>query len=495
MNEATQLAEALEELAASGPVEVHEDGEWLAELAGLEYEVRPAGKQALVHLWSESRNLTRRVLRVAERSPERLVLEVQRFGRPKAGRLEFLRANAARPARRITREQFRARFGRMLAEQFPDARAESLTTAADLEHSFSGNYTRGLLIEGRRSWAVLGVSPGEDPATIEAILSFGLLWLDRTRQRAERRGVEGLRLFLPERAGRMTLYRLQAVTPSANVELFEFSETTWLARRVEAGDVGNVESWLTPRREVEATLAAAGRVVQRIGALAADAPNAIASAVPPGTREVAFRFRGLEFARWSEGKLVFGFGGERHELARDGWGELETLVRELDLRRNCLAEDVNHPLFRAAPERWLESLVLADPSSVDAQLDPLHLYSQAPAFSAGDRGVMDLLGTTRQGRLVVIELKASEDLHMPIQAVDYWLRVRAHQREGEFASYGYFTGVELDPRPPLLWLVAPGLRFHPATDILLRYLAPEIQVTRIGLNENWRRGLRVIFRM
>lgn len=492
MDEATQLAEALKELAATGPVEVHEDGKWLAELAGLEYEVRPAGKQALVHLWSESRNLTRRVLRVAERSPERIVLEVQRFGQPKAGRLEFLRANAARPARRISREQFRARFGRMLAEQFPDARAESLTTSADLEHSFSGNYTRGLLIEGRQAWAVIGVSPGEDAARIEAILSFGLLWLDWTRQRAERRAVEGLRLFVPEGAGGATLQRLQALAHSSTVELYEFSETTWLARRAEPGDVGNIESWLTPRREVEATLAAGRSVVERIRALA---PNAIEAAVPPGTREVALRFRGLEFARWRDGKIFFGFGEERRELAKEGWSRLEALVREADLRRNSLAENVNHPVFRAAPERWLESLVLADPSSVDAQLDQNHLYSQAPAFSAGDRGVMDLLGATRQGRLVVIELKASEDLHMPIQAVDYWLRVRAHQREGDFARYGYFTGVELDQRPPLLWLVAPGLRFHPATDVLLRYLSPEIQVTRIGLNENWRRGLRVIFRM
>ena len=46
----------------------------------------------------------------------------------------------------------------------------------------------------------------------------------------------------------------------------------------------------------------------------------------------------------------------------------------------------------------------------------------------------------------------------------------------------------------MVWLVAPGLRFHSATDTLLRYLVPEIQITRIGLNENWRRGIRVIFR-
>jgi hypothetical protein len=102
--------------------------------------------------------------------------------------------------------------------------------------------------------------------------------------------------------------------------------------------------------------------------------------------------------------------------------------------------------------------------------------------------VLDLLGITRQKRLVVIELKASEDLQLPVQAVDYWLHVRRHQRDG------YFPGVVIDPQPPIVWLVSPGLRFHSATDTLLKYLWPEIHVTRIGLADNWRRDLKIIFR-
>ncbi|MGH9701493.1 MAG: hypothetical protein ACRD52_18810, partial [Candidatus Acidiferrales bacterium] len=116
------------------------------------------------------------------------------------------------------------------------------------------------------------------------------------------------------------------------------------------------------------------------------------------------------------------------------------------------------------------------------------------ALEAGDRGVLDLLGVTRRGRLVVMELKASEDIQLPLQAVDYWLRVRRHQGQGDFEHNGYFAGKQLDPAPPLVWLVAPGLRFHPTTDILLKYLAPEIRVTRIGINENWRRGVKVVLR-
>lgn len=115
------LDRALGDLAASGCVEVREDGQWLAELASLQCEINRKGNQALVHLWSDERNLTRRVLRVKERAEDRIVLEVQRFGRAKPGRLEFLRTDSPRAAGRVTREQFRARFERILKERFPDA--------------------------------------------------------------------------------------------------------------------------------------------------------------------------------------------------------------------------------------------------------------------------------------------------------------------------------------------------------------------------------------
>ncbi|MGB7025637.1 MAG: hypothetical protein WBD73_17750 [Candidatus Acidiferrales bacterium] len=75
-----------------------------------------------------------------------------------------------------------------------------------------------------------------------------------------------------------------------------------------------------------------------------------------------------------------------------------------------------------------------------------------------------------------------------------WLRVRRHLVEGDFQSYGYFPGVEFQSDPPLVWLVAPSLRFHPATEGLARYLLPNLQMSRFGLRENWRRGVRVVFR-
>lgn len=505
MDDWDELDRAIGEMAGSGNAEVREDGEWLSELSGLHCELSRQGKQSLVHLWSDNRNLTRRVVRVKECSDERIILEVQRFGRTRPGRLEFLRKDSPRSAGRITREEFRSRLRRILSERFPDAEIDSLTASPDLEHSFSGLYVRGRMHESSRGWALLAAAPGENASAIEGMLTFGILWLDWVRGHGGNRAIEGLRLFVPQGSSGALRERVHALSPAARTEIYELVGVDAQPERKDPADTGNLDIALVSRREMESTLRAAGaafdrlRSAQAAGAQPCNASAEIGARVVAATHaggehEVAFTFRGLEFARWSAGQILFGAGDSWQRLTHASTPNLEKLLRDLDLYRSSLAGDTNHPLYRAAPERWLETLILEDPSRLDAQLDPRHLYSQVPALAAGDRGVIDLLGVTRRGRLVIVELKASEDIQLPMQAVDYWLRVHRHQRDGDFQRYGYFSGIELDPAPPLVWLVAPGFRFHAATEIVQKYFSSEIHIARIGLNENWRRGLRVIFR-
>jgi hypothetical protein len=151
------------------------------------------------------------------------------------------------------------------------------------------------------------------------------------------------------------------------------------------------------------------------------------------------------------------------------------------------------------PERWLESEIKRDVVALDAQLDPEHVYEQVPAFAAGDRGMIDLLASTRDGQLAVIELKADEDIHLPLQGLDYWSRVKWHHEREEFQRFGYFVSQDgrprqLSPAVPLLLLAAPALHIHPATDIILRYLSPEVQWTLAALDERWREEVKVVFR-
>lgn len=491
MNDISHAREALAELANAPSVEVYDGGKRLPFLTGFRLELRERSGKLLLHLWSEEGTLVRRVLRLVERTEESVVLEVARFGQTKPGRLEILRPSRAQAAR-PSRQQFRLRLGRLLESQFPDEKVESLTATRDLERSFSGSYVRCITVRNARAWAVMGVSSAEARDTQDGILTYGLLWLDWNRTHPGKQSWAGLRLFVPMGSARATAYRMRALSPAVKVELYEVDEVNWRATQVDPADAGNLDTRLTAHKDSQRAMDAAQGAIRSVRELA---PEAIDAIVPPGTSDVAVRFHGLEFARWRHGRLEFGLEEEKHQtLASGNWKALERLVKRLRRWRAADSEDNKHTLYRAQPERWLESMVLREPARLDARLDHNHLYSQVPAFSASDRGVLDLLGIRLDGRLVVIELKASEDIHLALQAADYWLRVRTHQQRGEFQPHGYFAGAQWQEKPPELWLVAPGFRFHPATEVILRYLSPEIEVTRVGLNENWRAGIQVIYR-
>jgi hypothetical protein len=104
--------------------------------------------------------------------------------------------------------------------------------------------------------------------------------------------------------------------------------------------------------------------------------------------------------------------------------------------------------------------------------------------------MIDALTLTRDGRLAVVELKADEDIHLPLQGLDYWARVQWHHGRGEFLRFGYFGGRALSEDSPLLFLVTPALHVHPSTDIVLRYILPEIEWAFVGIDERWREGAR-----
>ena len=267
---------------------------------------------------------------------------------------------------------------------------------------------------------------------------------------------------------------------------------------VDATDRGNVSTRLVHAANEDAALE---RFAESIGRIKTILPNC--EVVVLSGAEIAFRWRGLEFARARMGaeavtfrsrqEIVFGVGAEERVLEERNWVFFLQLLTAL--------RDTRHPygprqdaLFRLHPERWLESLVVADVSVIDERFEPRALYSQVPAFSAADRAMIDVLTTTREGRLAVVELKADEDIHLPLQGLDYWARVQWHHGRGEFQRFGYFGGRELSEEAPLLFLVAPALHVHPSTDIMLRYISPEIAWEFVGIDERWREGVRVVFR-
>jgi hypothetical protein len=254
---------------------------------------------------------------------------------------------------------------------------------------------------------------------------------------------------------------------------------------------GNIDSWIVPQRETQSLLDRARAALDPIVALA---PRAISLHPSVASGEVWLRFRGLAIARWDDGRVFFGASERREELSAASRPALKQLLNDLETYRHPLATDTRHALYRAQPERWLEASIREDVTRVDARLDARFVYTQVFANAGGEHGILDLLGVTRCGRLAILELKATEHIHLALQAAGYWRHVRHHLERDDLSRYGYFPGVQLQAAPPLVYLVAPALRFHPATDELLRYLAPELEVVRVGLAESWRRGVRVVMR-
>ncbi len=488
-------------LAGSRGAVVMEDGAVAFDLEQAKYSISGERNKCLLHLWSMERNVVRRVLEAEVRN-ETLRLAVQRLGQTKPTKLEICRERDQRTptAKRAARLVYRHVLERLLRRRFPGFSVGHLSTGMDLEHSFGPIYARGLLRRGRTGFAVMGVNGEETQASIDAALTFGILWLNACREsQAGKVMVEGLMLFLPAGSSGLTRERMAYLrADAAKWQLYELEVREDSLREIDCSDRGNVATRLVHLPNESATRERFRDSILRVREQMSEAEIAVLSPA-----EIAFRCHGLEFARArlahdaesfnSTTELVFGLGAAEKILCASNAVAFVQLVRSIgEVRHSGGPRD--HPLWRLHPERWLESLVVQDVAAVDERLDPSCLYSQVPAFSASDRAMIDVLTITRDGRLAVIELKADEDIHLPLQGLDYWSRVAWHHTRGEFQRFGYFPGRELSSETPLLFLVAPALHVHPATDTLLRYISPEVEWMLAGIDEHWRDGVRVVFR-
>jgi hypothetical protein len=495
------LARLLEQFLADSPHPVGiEDGELMFDFDTAKYSVSGEGK-CILHLWSEERNVVRRVLD-AELKGGVLRLKVLRFGQAQPRKLEICADPDRRTAtaKRLFRVQYQRVLERVLLREHPGFKVKHLSGSPDLEHSFSPVYTRAVLRAGQSAFAVLGVNSQETQASVDAVLTFGILWMDYQRQHlAGRAHIEGLKLFLPP--GRSEIVRQRAAhlnAAAAKWQLYELEERSEICRCVDVADSGNIVTRLTHAVNMQSVCERFAASIDRIHALAPAAEITVESA-----SEIVFRLFGLEFARAcmapvpgsfrTAESILFGIGAAQYVLDDSTEDVFRELLQRVILQRHPAGSHTSL-FFRLAPERWLETLITRDVRAIDERLDGRFVYSQVPAFSASDRVMLDVLTCTLDGRLAVLELKADEDIHLPLQGLDYWARVSWHQQRGEFVKQGYFPGRELSDAPPLLFLVTPALRTHPATDVLLRYLSPQIDWTLAQIDERWRDGVRVVNR-
>jgi len=463
-----------------------EPGEELLALETNNFALGFRGSRLTIEAWDRNRNLVRRISSIKRESAARLELVVERFGR-KEGPLFLL--DLGRPAgvesgRRSERLVFRERFGNWLRRQFPGWKLVELSAEANLEFSLSPAFPRGFLRHGQHGWAAIACPPGGDEG---AALSFGLIWLSYLRERERRVAINGLAIYVPAGREQAAALRLLCLDPSAaTFALFSYTADDQVAQ-ADPRDHGNLDTRLEPCRRLLPDDAAGVAPWRDLLSL----PGVEAVSKPSGA---SLRVHGLEFAEVCGTDLLFGMG-DRVPARERHLAEIRSVVAQLESVRSPQAADREHPLCRRFPEAWLESQVRQQIEIVDATLLKEPVYGQVPAFAGGERGILDVLAVDRSGRLTVLELKASADLHLPMQALDYWIRVKWHLDRGEFTGRGYFPGIALRSDPPRVLLVSPSLEFHPSTETLLGYYSPIIEVERVGLGVEWRRDLEVMFRL
>ena len=517
---AARLAQNIEEYLTDHPAAaLLEDGRVLFDMRAARYAVSEAHGRCVLELWSEERNLIRTVVEAQERA-QCLRLTTRRMGAAKPQSLELVPTSDRRTptAREAARRNYQRMLERVLTRQFIGTKVDGLRSAMDLEHSFGPAYVRGRLLRGTAAEAVIGVSAAESGAMVDGVLTLGILWLDHCRQHGDgRRHFGGLKVVVPAGAWRTTAERMAWLNhAAADFQLFTLDERTEELAAVDFRDTGNLDSRLVHAFSAAAAIERSQGGIARLMALVPGAARERVEVRPTSATEVGLLLHGLEFARVRQGlapnsfrredQVSFGAGANETPLTEENEPLCRELFSRLFLSRQADGAHTD-PLFRLQPERWLEAELRAGIQELLPGLRADLLYTQVPALSTGDRGLLDLLTLDRNGRLAILELKADEDLHLPLQALDYWIRVRAlndgrqtaHGNDGgrplsAFERQGYFPGAEVSPLPPRLLLAAPALRIHPANEPVLRYFSPQDEWELIAVTEHWRRELKVVFR-
>lgn len=509
-----QLVKEVEAYLAEHPAAaVLEDGRVIFDLRNAKYCVTESHGRALLQLWSDERNLVRTVTGVQPRAGS-LRLQTRRLGAPKPESLELVPSCDRRtPTTRDSgRRNYLRLLERVLTRHFLGSKVDGMRSAMDLEHSFGPAYARGRLLKGTAAEAVIGVGAAELGASIDGVLTLGLLWLDYCRQHGDaRRHFGGLKVIVPAGAWRTIAERMAWLNhATADYQLFTLDERSEELAAVDFRDIGNFESRLVRAFSAKDAIERCRTGLDCVLALVPPAARERVELYPRTPTEIGLLLHGLEFARVRRSvaansfaqadEVTFGAGANETPLNE----ETEPLCRNLLTRLfHSRHPDGVHtdPLFRLQPERWLESRLRSSMADVLPGFRDDLVYSQVPALIGGDRGMLDLLTLDRNARLVVMELKADEDLHLPMQALDYWIRVRALNDDrvpgsggSAFERAGYFAGAEVSPLPPRLLLLGPALRIHPANEPVLRCLSPQIDWELIAVAEQWRQELKVVFR-
>jgi hypothetical protein len=500
--------DSLEESARAIAQIIAEHAEWLysldkeresSPLRNTECDVGVQYGRLIFSCWGDAGARTWRVSRW-EWTGEKLVLEIARKLGRESGRVELVpRASAALIAETVSEARLVRclALARLAAAQVHRSKIEKARLSPGSRPGKPGRYARIVLLAGRERIAVTGIVAESKNQDIDSFLSHALIWFLRTRQAVRGPFVRSLWLVVSAQSAEALQRRIALLAEDlrSSIVLMEIDEP-WANLRLLAER--DLESFLAePQQRLR--ISASDVVTESArGILNLDTNSIDRVRARHGE---TLRFNGLPFARvrriMEDERVWFGLDRSRRKpLGEDTFREWDNMFADLSANRVAEQADKRHALYRALPEAWLESMLRRDVTKLDPGLiiAPLHAQFRTSYSPRSGSRPIDLLALREDGRLAVIELKVAEDIILTLQGAEYWMRVETHRRQGNIARARLFGDREIADEPPLVYLVGPTLRFHRAFSTLARCIRPEIEMYRFDINEDWRKGVRVMRR-
>ncbi len=465
-----------------------------------ELEINIAHGRLILSSWTEKGSRSWKVF-AWEWTGDKLLLQASRRMGAERPVIELVpRAAASAIALTVkAARQTRAKQLGILAGSMPvSAKLERAGLSPGARRGQPGRYARIVLRQKHQRIAVTGSVAASKASDADAFLSAALIWFKRASERSRPPYLQQLWFAVESELVKPILQRVVLLRQSLREALAVYEVDRQFTTMTPVEIPAREDLWkrrlarFPPLAEAEPA-----EITKRVVAIAPDAIDVVRA-----RHGETLRYFGLPFARVRRvlgvERLWFGTEGTRRRLLDETTeGELTKLLTELLEHRTANATDHHHALYRNAAEAWLESLLRRDITRLDPGLIIAPLHAQFRTARGGVLGVrpVDLLALRRDGRLVVIELKVSEAREHVMQGADYWQRVEAHRRRGHITRAKLFGDRKISGESPLVYLVAPTLRVHPAFNTLARSIAPEIEIYRFDINEDWRAGVRVMRRV
>ncbi len=464
-----------------------------------EFDFSVAHSRLIFSSWTEAGSRTWRV-NAWNWTSEKLILQASRRLGAETATIELVphaSAKALVASIAASRQERCETLAKLVGGFVPNSKIERAVLSPGMRRDQPGRYARIILRLPHERVAVTGTVAQSDARNVDSLFSSALLWFNRSMSSSKKPPINRLLMIVEHGILEAARQRHVLLRDSlrARIELLEIDddwkavETTrpWERKYIWRKRLSRFPSVHEDNR---------GDIVNEIVAAKPEVIDVVAA-----RHGQTLRYHGLPFARvrrvMDRDRVWFGIeGSPRRSLDEYHQRDWLKLLNDLETYRNADCRDRRHWVYRTAGEAWLESILRRDITRLDPGLIVAPLHAQFRTSHGGPTGArpIDLLALRHDGRLVVIELKVNEDREHVFQGVDYWRRVEAHRRRGHISSAKLFGDREISDESPLVYLVAPTLRFHPSFQTLAKTIAPDIEIYRFDINEDWRNAVRVVRR-